>query len=78
MVQQFYQTRVNDEFVLRGNTGTLKCLIPSFVGDFVQIVEWVSDQAETYSGQMSSDVMNYGTNNFVVFCVKFKYNLPFL
>lgn len=60
VVQQFYQTRVNDEFVLRGNAGTLKCLVPSFVGDFVQIVEWISDEGDSYSSQMSNDVLNYG------------------
>lgn len=60
VVQQFYQTRVNDEFILRGNTGTLKCLVPSFVADFVQVVEWISDDANNYSAQMSSDVLNYG------------------
>jgi hypothetical protein len=42
-VHQFYQTRVIDEFVLKGNTATLKCLVPSFVSDFVEVVEWLSD-----------------------------------
>jgi hypothetical protein len=43
VVHQFYQTRVIDEFVLKGNTATLKCLVPSFVSDFVEVVEWLSD-----------------------------------
>lgn len=49
MVEQFYQTRVIDEFVLRGNTGILKCMVPSFVSDFVNIIEWVSDDGSKYS-----------------------------
>jgi hypothetical protein len=43
VVQQFYQSRVSDEFVLRGNTAIVRCLIPSFVADFVQVVEWITD-----------------------------------
>lgn len=43
MVHQFYQTRVIDEFVLRGNTAVLKCLVPSFVADFVEVIEWLTD-----------------------------------
>lgn len=55
MVKQFYQTRVIDEFVLRGNTGILKCLVPSFVTDFVQVDAWISDDGKTYSYNTSTD-----------------------
>lgn len=43
VVQQFYQTRVIDEFVLRGNAALLKCNLPSFVADFVSVEGWISD-----------------------------------
>uniref|UniRef100_A0AAR5PMA2 Down syndrome cell adhesion molecule-like protein Dscam2 n=1 Tax=Dendroctonus ponderosae TaxID=77166 RepID=A0AAR5PMA2_DENPD len=43
VVKQFYETRVTDEFVLKGNTGILKCIVPSFVTDFVQVEAWVAD-----------------------------------
>ncbi|CAD6214604.1 GSCOCT00004135001.2-RA-CDS [Cotesia congregata] len=49
VVQQFYESRVIDEFVLRGNTATLKCLVPSFVGDFVDVIEWIADDGTSYS-----------------------------
>ncbi|XP_049833935.1 Down syndrome cell adhesion molecule-like protein Dscam2 isoform X22 [Schistocerca gregaria] len=49
VVHQFYQSRVIDEFVLRGNTATLKCLVPSFVADFVEVVEWVADDGSRFS-----------------------------
>ncbi|XP_020284773.1 Down syndrome cell adhesion molecule-like protein Dscam2 isoform X2 [Pseudomyrmex gracilis] len=49
VVQQFYETRVIDEFVLRGNTATLKCLVPSFVADFVDVIEWVAEDGSTYN-----------------------------
>lgn len=40
---QAYEGRVNDEFVLRGNTAILKCIVPSFVTDFVNVVAWLMD-----------------------------------
>ncbi|XP_050305184.1 cell adhesion molecule Dscam2 isoform X8 [Anthonomus grandis grandis] len=49
VVKQFYETRVTDEFVLKGNTGILKCIVPSFVTDFVQIEGWIADDgSDTY------------------------------
>lgn len=43
VVQQFYQARVIDEFVLRGNAALLRCNLPSFVADFVSVEAWISD-----------------------------------
>ncbi|XP_058055436.1 cell adhesion molecule Dscam2 [Anopheles bellator] len=48
VVQQNYQIRVNDEFVLVKNTAILKCLVPSFLQDFLSIDSWdVDDQTIT-------------------------------
>ena len=58
VVQQFYQTRVIDEFVLRGNAATVKCLIPSFVADFVQVVEWVTDGGSFSASASNTDYGN--------------------
>ncbi|XP_060529747.1 cell adhesion molecule Dscam2 isoform X3 [Cylas formicarius] len=49
VVQQFYNSRVIDEYVLKGNTGILKCLVPSFVSDFIQIESWVADDGTEIS-----------------------------
>ncbi|XP_044270324.1 Down syndrome cell adhesion molecule-like protein Dscam2 isoform X46 [Tribolium madens] len=49
VVKQFYQSRVIDEFVLNGNTGILKCLVPSFVTDFVQVEAWVADDGTVFA-----------------------------
>lgn len=49
VVEQSYQLRVNDEFVLKGNTAILKCIVPSFVGDFLEIIEWVSESGESFN-----------------------------
>lgn len=43
-MHQFYQTRVIDEFVLRGNSATLKCLVPSFVADFIDVEAWLDEE----------------------------------
>lgn len=48
MVPQFYQTEVNNEHVIRGNAAILKCVIPSFVADFVSVAAWVSDDGNLY------------------------------
>ncbi|KAK0076601.1 hypothetical protein PV326_010652, partial [Microctonus aethiopoides] len=55
VVQQFYESRVIDEFVLRGNTAILKCLLPSFVGDFVDVVEWLADDGTSYLADDQSE-----------------------
>ncbi|KAJ8895518.1 hypothetical protein PR048_000854 [Dryococelus australis] len=85
VVHQFYQSRVIDEFVLRGNTAVLKCLVPSFVADFVDIVEWVTDDGSfSASPTDNSDyVVNqyYEAQVYDVFVIKgntavFKCNIP--
>lgn len=48
VVYQDYMARVIDEHILRGNAATLKCLIPSFVSDFVDVVSWETDDGETF------------------------------
>lgn len=63
-VHQAYEPRVIDEYVLRGNAAIVKCLIPSFVSDYVQVVEWVTDENESlaaFSASNSED--NYGNGD---------------
>ncbi|CAH1154339.1 unnamed protein product [Phaedon cochleariae] len=48
VVQQFYQTEVNNEYVIRGNAAVLKCSIPSFVADFVLVVEWSDSEGNRF------------------------------
>ncbi|XP_055624204.1 cell adhesion molecule Dscam2 isoform X46 [Toxorhynchites rutilus septentrionalis] len=47
VVQQYYEADVNKEHVILGNPAILKCLIPSFVADFVEVVSW-TDGENTY------------------------------
>lgn len=55
VVAQFYETRVIDEFVLRGNSVIMKCNLPSFVADFVYVEAWISTD--------DSDIEEYYPNN---------------
>lgn len=48
VVSQQYETDVNKEHVIRGNAAILKCVIPSFVADFVSVTSWVTDAGETF------------------------------
>lgn len=48
VVHQYYQSEVNNEYVIRGNAAILKCSIPSFVVEFVQVVGWQDDQGNSF------------------------------
>lgn len=63
-VLQAYEARVNDEFVLKGNTAILKCIVPSFVADFVHVVAWIMDN-QTVTAQDDSKVES-GISYFIV------------
>lgn len=49
VVEQVYQTEVNNEYVIRGNSAILKCSIPSFLSDFVSVVSWVDNSGNVYN-----------------------------
>lgn len=55
VVHQSYQTQVVDEYVLRGNSATLKCLVPSFVADFVFVTEWMDEEGQSFQ---SGDILS--------------------
>lgn len=54
VVSQFYESQVYDEYVIKGNAAVLKCNIPSFVSDHVEIVEWVDSNGEHYTKDENS------------------------
>lgn len=44
------------EYVMRGNAAIIKCLIPSFVADFVHVVAWINeDGTEIVGGRDFTD-----------------------
>ncbi|XP_046611584.1 Down syndrome cell adhesion molecule-like protein Dscam2 isoform X8 [Neodiprion virginianus] len=48
VVAQYYDVDVNKEYAIRGNSAIMKCVVPSFVGDFVKVVSWHTDQNEEF------------------------------
>ncbi|KOX72245.1 Down syndrome cell adhesion molecule-like protein Dscam2 [Melipona quadrifasciata] len=44
VVGQRYAVNVMDEHVLRGNAAIIKCHIPSFVAEFVEVDSWIEDE----------------------------------
>uniref|UniRef100_T1JCP5 Ig-like domain-containing protein n=1 Tax=Strigamia maritima TaxID=126957 RepID=T1JCP5_STRMM len=44
VVQQYYEVQVYDEFVIIGNTAVLKCHIPPFVKEYVQVEAWIRNK----------------------------------
>lgn len=41
-------TEAENEYVIRGNYALVKCKIPSFVADFVNIMSWVDNTNNIY------------------------------
>lgn len=60
VVHQSYEPRVIDEDVLRGNSAIVKCLIPSFVADYVYVVEWVTEEESLSAFSLNGSEGNYG------------------
>ncbi len=59
MVTQNYATEAENEYIIRGNSGIMKCKIPSFVSDFVFVEAWVSDKNEIYTPTTGEDFGNF-------------------
>ena len=45
MTNQKYEINVHPESIIVGNDAILKCSIPSFVTDFVQVEAWIDSEA---------------------------------
>ena len=67
VASQVYKTSGNEEYVINGNDVIMKCNIPSFVADFVQITGWIDSEGKEYLLDN-----NYGNsiNNEVFFISK--------
>ncbi|XP_076297117.1 Down syndrome cell adhesion molecule 1 isoform X35 [Lasioglossum baleicum] len=49
VVSQFYVTEAENEYVIRANSAIMKCKIPSFVSEFVQVDQWIADDGTIYT-----------------------------
>lgn len=59
VVTQFYITEAENEYVIKGNAAVMKCKIPSFVADFVQVEAWINAEDGTVLTH-SNDSSSYG------------------
>jgi hypothetical protein len=51
VINQVYNAEITPaEYVMRGNSAIIKCLIPSFVADFVHVVAWINEDGEEILG----------------------------
>lgn len=45
-MSQAYSVHLVEENVLRGNSAIVKCLIPSFVTEYVSVAAWIISEGE--------------------------------
>lgn len=48
VVIQPYEAEADNEYVIRGNSVVMKCEVPSFVADFVQVTMWLDSAGNNY------------------------------
>lgn len=64
VVSQAYTVHLVEENVLRGNSAIVKCLIPSFVTEYVSVATWIISEGETEVEISINDTVDKdGTNN---------------
>ncbi|XP_048480575.1 Down syndrome cell adhesion molecule-like protein Dscam2 isoform X15 [Plutella xylostella] len=55
VVSQSYTVNLVEENVLRGNSAILKCLIPSFVTEYVSVASWIISEGEVEEREIKID-----------------------
>lgn len=60
VVTQFYMTEAENEYVIKGNAAVMKCKIPSFVADFVQVEAWIDAEDGTELMHNNESTASYG------------------
>lgn len=60
VVTQFYITEAENEYVIKGNSAVMKCKIPSFVTDFVQVEAWINAEDGTELTHSNDTAASYG------------------
>ena len=48
MATQIYKTSSIEEYVIIGNDALMKCIIPSFVTDWVSVVSWEGSEGDVH------------------------------
>ena len=47
-VRQTYETEADNEYVILGNSAIMKCEVPSFVSDLIEVSSWQDDSGHIY------------------------------
>lgn len=58
VVSQAYTVNLVEENVLRGNAAIFKCLIPSFVTEYVHVASWIISEGHDETEIMLNDTTN--------------------
>lgn len=53
-------TEAENEYVIKGNSAVMKCKIPSFVADFVQVEAWINAEDGTEILRSNNSSNSYG------------------
>ncbi|KAG1652227.1 Down syndrome cell adhesion molecule-like protein Dscam2 [Nymphon striatum] len=68
VVDQQYSTQVYDEYVIEGNTAVLKCIIPSYIKDYVKVTAWIKDDKIEITNKYEKDskYLIMGNGNLII------------
>ena len=66
VVTQDYDTYVNQAHVIKGNDVLVKCDIPSYVSDFLQVTDWLNNQGNSFTKSQNA----YGTIYWAYLVIK--------
>ena len=58
---------MDKEYVMRGNSAIMKCSIPSFVADFVNVVAWVDEEETEYLPSADGNFSGGKTKSTLIF-----------
>ena len=53
VVHQDYSSEASNEYVIVGNDALMKCIVPSFVSDLVEIIAWTDTEENIFYRQSS-------------------------
>lgn len=70
VVSQAYSVHLVEENVLRGNAAIIKCLIPSFVTEYVSVSSWIMSEGEVETEIKLNDTMNKEGILYLLRCIQ--------
>lgn len=65
-----------EENVLRGNAAIVKCLIPSFVTEYVYVASWIISEDETENEIIANVTINNDGISLVIFAFHYRIHFP--